>query len=51
MKHAARYTLRHRSWEDLGTRLSCFAFERKKKADVSLVSRVRTTARTRQNNS
>ena len=35
--------------EDLGTRLSCFGCE-KKMADISLVSRVRTTARTRRNN-
>ena len=49
-KNAARYRLRHRYREDLGTKLSCFGCE-KKKADISLVSGVRTTAGTRQNNS
>jgi len=50
VKNAARYRLRHRYREDLGTRLSCFGSE-KKVADISLVSRVRTTAGTRRNNS
>ena len=36
--------------EDLGTRLSCFGCE-KEIADISLVSRVRTTAGTPRNNS
>ena len=36
--------------EDLATRLSCFGCE-KEMADISLVSRVRTTAGTRRNNS
>ena len=36
--------------EDLGTMLSCFGCELKKMADISLVSRVRTTAGTRRNN-
>ena len=35
--------------EDLGSRLNCFGCE-KKIADISLVSRVRTTAGTRRNN-
>ena len=36
--------------EDLGMRLSSFGYE-KKMGDTSLVSRVRTTARIRRNNS
>ena len=34
--------LRHVNREDLGTRLSCFACELEKMADISLVLRVRT---------
>ena len=50
VQNAARYRLRHCYREDLGKRLSCFGCG-KKMADISLVSRVRTTAGTRQNNS
>ena len=49
----SRYRLRHRYREDLGTRLSCFGSKNKngRHFTCSLVSRVRTTAGTRQNNS
>ena len=51
VKNAARYRLRHRYLEDLGTRLSYFGCEKKKMADISLVSRVRTTGGSTGNNS
>ena len=47
-KNTACYSLRHRYREDLETRMGCCE---KKMADISVVSRVRTTAGTRRNNS
>ena len=50
MKNAARYRLRHRYREDLGTRLSCFGCETENGVRFTRFKSKTTTAGNRRNN-